>query len=176
VAAIECLVANDSSAHIYGTSPGNQRIEAWWSFYRRYCSQWWIELFESLVDFGALHPGCDKDMECLRYCFMTLIQSDLDSVRHEWNTHRIRPSPGARCPAGIPDELFFLPQPPAVNCLITDTSDLPQEVLDELEEPQMCDSLDFKSYLDYLCAFNGWERPTNHEAATQLFFNLIVNV
>jgi len=87
MAAIECLVTNDASAHIYGTSRGNQRIEAWWSFFRRYRSQWWIELFERLVEFGAFHPGCEKELECLRYCFMDLVQKDLDKARREWNTH-----------------------------------------------------------------------------------------
>ena len=176
MAAIQCLVSNDASAHIYGTSPGNQRIEAWWSFFRRYRSQWWIEVLESLVEFGAFHPGCDKEVECLRYCFMDLVQKDLDEARREWNTHRIRPSRGARCPAGVPDELYFVPQPPAVNCLLTDVGDLPQEVLAELEEPQTCDSSDFQSYLDYICGFNNWDRPTDHETATQLYFNLIHTV
>jgi len=31
-AAIQCFVADDCSAHVYGTSLGNQQIEAWWSF------------------------------------------------------------------------------------------------------------------------------------------------
>ena len=41
-------------------------------------------------------------------------------------------------------------------------------MLDELGEPKICDSSDFQSYLDYLCVFNSWQRPTEHEAATQL--------
>jgi len=45
IAAIQAFVAGNQQAHVYGTSPGNQRIEAWWSFYRRLRSQWWIELF-----------------------------------------------------------------------------------------------------------------------------------
>ena len=65
MAAIECLVTNDASAHIYGTSPGKQRIKAWWSFFQRYRSQWWIKVFEKLVEFGAFHPECDKEVECL---------------------------------------------------------------------------------------------------------------
>jgi len=35
IAAIQAFVAGTCRAHTYGTSPGNQRIEAWWSFYRR---------------------------------------------------------------------------------------------------------------------------------------------
>ncbi len=94
VAAIQSLVAGSTSGHIYGTSPGNQRIEAWWSFFRRYRSQWWIEVFEDLVEFGAFHTGCVMEIECLRFCFMAVIQADLDEVRRQWNTHRIRPSAG----------------------------------------------------------------------------------
>jgi len=176
VAAIQCSATDDTSAHVYGTSPGNQRIEAWWSFFRRYRSQWWIELFENLIDCGAFQPGSEKHVETLRYCFMNVIQNDLDSVRHQWNTHRIRPSAGARCPAGVPDELFHFPQPPAVNCLLTNTAELPQEVLEELDEPQICESSDFQDYLDYLCAFNSCQRPTEHESAVQLFLNLVAIV
>lgn len=33
IAAIQSLVTGSTSGHRYGTSPGNQRIEAWWSFF-----------------------------------------------------------------------------------------------------------------------------------------------
>ena len=46
--------------------------------------------------------------DCLRYCFMDLIQAELDYVAHEWNIHRIRPS--NYNPGGIPDKLYFLPE------------------------------------------------------------------
>ena len=48
--------------------------------------------------------------DCLQFCFMHILQRELDAVVHEWNTHRIRPSKDCLVPAGIPDELFFLPQ------------------------------------------------------------------
>ena len=41
---------------------------------------------------------------------MHIIQQELDILVCEWNTHRIRPSKDCFVPAGIPDELFFLPQ------------------------------------------------------------------
>jgi len=174
VAAIQCFVADDCSAHVYGTSLGNQRIEAWWSFFRRCRSQWWIELFEDLVAFEVFHPGCEKEVECLRYCFMEVIQQDLDAVRQQWNTHRIRPSAGARCPAGVPDELFYLPRPPAINCMRTPIRNLPPQITDELEVPQICVNVDLKAYFDYLCHFHNWEKPTNPDSATQLYFKLVM--
>ena len=35
MAAMQCEFRQDVGAHIYGSSPANQRIEGWWSFYRR---------------------------------------------------------------------------------------------------------------------------------------------
>jgi Uri superfamily endonuclease len=35
-----------SNSHKYGTSPSNQRIEAWWSYYRRGRSSWWIDFLK----------------------------------------------------------------------------------------------------------------------------------
>ena len=69
-------------------------------------------------------------------------------------TNAVATAEGAGCPVGIPDELFNLLQPPAVNSLITDTAALPQQVLDEMKEPQTCKSSDFQSYLDYICTLN----------------------
>ena len=47
---------------------------------------------------------------CLRYCFMGILQKELNSVDSSWNEHLIRGSNMSECPNGIPDELFFLPE------------------------------------------------------------------
>lgn len=173
VAAIQASVTGSATGHIYGTSPGNQRIEAWWSFLRRNRSQWWIDYFEHLVGFGVFHPGSAKEIECIRYCFGSALQKDLDIVRQQWNTHRIRPSAGACCPAGVPDELFYLPQLPAVNCMVRDAMQLPQEVIDELKDQHLCEHAGYEEYFDYLCDFHGWaSRPTDAESAAELYFRL----
>ena len=173
IAAIQSLVTGSTSGHRYGTSPGNQRIEAWWSFFRRHRSQWWIELFEDLIDFGALHPGCVMEVECLRFCFMGVLQQDLDEVRCQWNTHRIRPSAGSRCPPGIPDELFYLPTSPWVDCMLRNIDPLPLEITDQLIEPRSCDNPDCESYFSYLCTFHGWPVPHDADSATELYFKLL---
>ena len=150
VAAIQASVFGDVSAHRYGTSPGNQRIEAWWSFFRRNRSQFWLEVFEELNESGTFHPENHKEVECLRYCFMAVIQSDLDEIRRHWNTHRIRPSVGSRCSAGIPDVLFYLPHPPAVDCAFRSDVQLPDHLLQQLVEPRACEDNNIAEYLQYL--------------------------
>jgi hypothetical protein len=173
IAAVQSFVTGSTSGHVYGTSPGNQRIEAWWSFFRRYRTQWWIELFEGLTEYGAFHPGCIIETECLRFCFMALIQKDLDEVRRQWNTHRIRPSAGSRCPAGIPDELYYLPELPAVDCTLSGGNPLPNEVLAQLAEPRFCEDIDRQNYFKYLCNFHNWCLPVDVDSASELYFNLL---
>ena len=51
-----------------------------------------------------------QNRDCLCLCFMHIIQRELNTLVHEWNTHRVRPSRNCSLPGGIPDELFFLPQ------------------------------------------------------------------
>ena len=43
----------------------------------------------------------------LWYCFTKALQKELDSVKEQWNTHRIRESRNDTVP-GRPDSLFFL--------------------------------------------------------------------
>ena len=37
-------------AHRYGESKRNQRIESWWSCFRKTRSSWWINLVKDLMD------------------------------------------------------------------------------------------------------------------------------
>ena len=59
---------------------------------------------------------CQNCRDCLQFCFMHIIQQELDSIKREWNTHRIRGSKDRLVPAGIPEELFFLPQVHGMTC------------------------------------------------------------
>ncbi|XP_031573563.1 uncharacterized protein LOC116307446 [Actinia tenebrosa] len=99
-----------SYGHRYISSTANQRIEAWWSIFRKSQSNWWLELFKDLKESGSFCNGNIIHVYCLRYCFMNIIQKELDSVAANWNEHRIRKNSTAECPNGIPDELFFLPE------------------------------------------------------------------
>jgi hypothetical protein len=54
-------------SHNYGSSPANQRIEAWWSFLRRSRSSWWIDLFQDMSHQGILELGNVYHMEWSHY-------------------------------------------------------------------------------------------------------------
>lgn len=109
VAAAQCWFTNDIGSHMYGTSQHNQRIEAWWSFFRRSRMTWWINFFKDLVERSICTTGNQLEMECLWFCFASLIQQDLNHVKDHWNSHYIRSSRHETI-SGRPNELFYLPE------------------------------------------------------------------
>ena len=130
MAAAQCFLRQDGDdlfagidAHKYGSSPSNQRIEGWWSFFRRGRTDWWINFFKDMSESGMLNIGNQLHMECLWFCFSSILQKDLDGVIEHWNTHRIRRSRHGTVP-GVPDVLYFLPK-------TSGRSDCKVEVTDE---------------------------------------------
>ncbi|GAA6088018.1 uncharacterized protein LOC125145715 [Tachysurus ichikawai] len=76
----------------------NQRIESWWSSFRKLRAQFWIELFGDLRNEGHFN-GSIKHQFLLQFCFQNVLQ--VDEFVELWNKHRIRPSRLAMCPGGI---------------------------------------------------------------------------
>ncbi|CAM4619244.1 unnamed protein product [Leuciscus chuanchicus] len=115
MAAIHCSLREDhtdefagSLSHMYGTSTANQRIESWWSFFRKQRTQFWMDLFSDLRErhyFNGTH-----EHKCLvRYVFLGIFQKELDEHRELWNNHTIRPVRQSRCPSGKPETMYHLP-------------------------------------------------------------------
>jgi hypothetical protein len=58
-----------------------------------------------------LHDGDPVHIECVRFCFLSLIQQDLDNVDEMWNHHRIRRQVEIESPTGVsPDMMYHKPQ------------------------------------------------------------------
>ena len=85
---------------VYGKSTANQRIEAWWSILRRQASDWWINFCKKkLRDDGLIRDHDALSMACLRFCFMGVLQRELNQVAILWNQHTIqikKNNPGPR--------------------------------------------------------------------------------
>ena len=109
VAPAQCFFIGNDLAHIYGTSPHKHRIEGWWSYLRQHLTTWWINFFKALLEQQVFTTGNELQMECLWFCFATLIQQDLDRLKEHWNTHYIRES-RHNTVKGRPNELFYLPE------------------------------------------------------------------
>ena len=49
-------------------------------------------------------------VECLRYCFMQVIQADIDRIAEHWNSHEIRQQMQSIIPSGKPELLYYVPE------------------------------------------------------------------
>ena len=102
---VDSVAGNKS--FMYGTSTSNQRIEAWWSIFKKSRTAWWINYFKDAIDQGIYDPSLVEHKECMKFSFMNLIQNDLDETKLLWNNHRIRKVRNSECPNGKPDILYF---------------------------------------------------------------------
>ena len=105
---------DDLAGHLsflFRKSIANQRIEAFWSQFRRSCSDWWIQFFKGLVHSGAYNNTDFLPVECFKFAFFPVIQKELENIKDNWNSHRIRKSlqsSNEGRPAGRPDILYFV--------------------------------------------------------------------
>ncbi|KAE8284603.1 hypothetical protein D5F01_LYC17938 [Larimichthys crocea] len=93
--------------YIKGASTANQQIESWWGFLRRESMEFYISLFNDLKDRG-LFDGAYLDRSLIQFCFIGIIQDELDETIHVWDSHVIRPSKNDRVPNGQPRIMYML--------------------------------------------------------------------
>jgi len=121
---------------------------------------------------GMLDTSNVNHVECIRYCFMDVIQDELNNFLLFWNSHRIRHSAGAGCPGGVPDQLYFLPPDGAHDCGIVVSPATATSFSVHVAQPKVCVSDDFREYLDYLTNFYGLGMPAVWQDAVSLFMKL----
>ncbi|MEQ2208696.1 hypothetical protein XENOCAPTIV_011918 [Xenoophorus captivus] len=74
----------------------------------RLMSQFWMDLFNDLRE-RPLFNGSRQHMSLVRYCFLGVLQKELDEYKQLWNTHTIRPVRQSKCPSGKPEAMYHLP-------------------------------------------------------------------
>ncbi|OWF36819.1 uncharacterized protein LOC110441094 [Mizuhopecten yessoensis] len=70
---------SEKQSFIYGRSTANQRIEMFWNFLRRQCCQFLMDSL-SFPDDEALFDGYFIDKNLVQFCFLHLLQADLDEM------------------------------------------------------------------------------------------------
>ena len=64
---------------------------------------------KGLYETGNLDPSKPFHLEVKRFCFIELIQIELDKVKDMWNNHKIRPVRNGECPSSRPNVLYIAP-------------------------------------------------------------------
>lgn len=172
MATMQCMFRDDATAHVYGRSTANQRIECWWSQFRRNRSTWWMNFFKDLVETEIYCPGNELQTECLWFCYSGVIQEDLNFVQQHWNTHSIRRSSHDTI-SGKPDELFSLPENKGGEDKLHPVSEgMIEFVAENLLQFDEATNL-YQEYFEYLVANTNLQMPTNWREASALYDELI---
>lgn len=161
-------------AHKYVKSVRNQRIEGYWSHFRKQRSSWWIDFFADLHESDISDLTSEIHTEVLWFCFADILQDDLDKVKDYWNSHRIRKSKHATV-SGVPDMMYFLPEEfGAIDCLFP-VSDKLREMENKLQEMSGEDETDpvWEEYFQYVMERNSLSHPTSIFEAGKLFEKLV---
>ena len=166
--------SSGDNSFIYGKSTSNQRIESWWSQLRRSCADWWISYFKDL-EYRALF--CNEDIihvECLKFCFMSILQNELHEAAKLWNTHVIRPSHNEHSPSGRPDTLYCIPEATGTVNYLVNVENADIELVDKLccDERPIC-LQEFEELALIVMEENGFLFPENHTDAEQLYLELV---
>ncbi|XP_046863347.1 uncharacterized protein LOC124457101 [Xenia sp. Carnegie-2017] len=171
VAAAQCYFTNDDQSHVYGTSQHNQRIEGWWSYFRRSRANWWINFFKDLMNQEVVSTGNELEMECLWFCFSSLFQQDLNHVKDHWNTHYIRRSRFDTVP-GRPNKLYYLPERHNSEDFLQPVS---QYQCDQVLQTNYLDEnkSEYEEYFVHVMDQAGLELPLDWRQALDLYNELI---
>lgn len=101
--------AGDNS-FMYGKSVSNQRIEAWWRQLRKNSTDWWIINVKDLRDRGLYSDGDILHVECLKFCYMPVLRSELQRTAIHYCKHVVDNSD-----VDVADDLCSCP--PLPDCL-----------------------------------------------------------
>lgn len=166
------------NSFMYGRSTANQRIEAWWSMFRRQCSNFWINLFKDMQTAGLIDVEDPVHIECLRFCFLGLIQRDVDRMKNEWNTHHIQTKRHLHGIRGKPDKMFYLPEEYNTQSYgKINRHDELQEIEQELESDEGdADVINLNIVRIATILLPDWETPENVEEAQNLYCLLIQRI
>lgn len=166
-------------SYITGRSSGNQRIERLWGTLRTTFTDYWRNKFQDFRDSGTVDIENLLHIECLRFCYLPIIQEQLDIFVMNWNAHRIRAQRNLRIPHGIPDVLYYQPEIYESNeyshplpCSLGTIRDISSEFTSEY--PSRGCSDDFLQIIELTTGMARGQSPSVQtvEEADELFFAL----
>ena len=164
----------------YGQSVSNQRIECWWGFLRKTETDWWMNFFKNLREEGLFDDSDAVHVECLKFCFMNLLDQELKRVAQNWNLHKIRPSSSnLETPSGRPDTLFFLPALSETSDYILPFTDEDMNVAEELcctERIPNENRVAFAELAHMIMEDLALQMPRNADEALALYVDLLQSI
>ena len=105
---LQTFFTGSNESFFYAASVRNQRIEALWSRVKKFRTSLWIDFFQSMTSQQLFKPSLIAHQECLLFCFLPILQQELNIFMQTWNLRQVRQS--SHAPGGKPDVLFYAPE------------------------------------------------------------------
>ncbi|XP_032365456.1 uncharacterized protein LOC116680989 [Etheostoma spectabile] len=158
---------------LYGRSTANQRIEGWWGTLRKQSAQFWMNLFQTFQDDGHF-TGDFLDKSLIQFCFLNLVQDELDEVVNTWNSHKIRPRSSDDVASGRPFVMYSFPELHSAEDRLKPIA--MEEVTLCMEECTPKGQFPCNETVFELCCLlmeeKGWDAPADPLAAADLYIML----
>ncbi|XP_036066803.1 uncharacterized protein LOC118598288 [Oryzias melastigma] len=167
---------HDGSAidsYIEGASTSNLRIESWWGFLRKESMEYYISMLIDLKDRG-LFDGAYLDRNLIQFCFIGIIQDELDKTISVWNSHIIRPSKNDRVPSGRPKVMYMFPELYSTNDCVSPVDDADVQLCHAnctFRPTVPCDT-DIYDLCNILMAESDLQLPNDAHQALNLYLHL----
>ena len=134
---------------------------------------WWMNFFKDMIDRDIVNTANPLRMECLWFCFSSVLQKELDSIKEHWNSHYIRHSRHNTI-AGKPDVLYHLPESVGAESHIKPVTELQVEDMSQYCEDAQEVANDYQEYFIHVCDNEiRISSPTNWRESTELYDQLI---
>ena len=171
---LQVFFTGKNDSFLYAASTRNQRIESFWSRLKKYKLAWWIEFFSDMVNMKLYVPSRVSHQEVMLFCFLPVLQAEMNDFVRLWNTRFVRQS--AAAPGGVPDVLFYTPCAIRYNSQgIKVESDDIKVALDVLgiEHHPVSKDIEIHELLICYVQLKGYSFPRDLESALDLFAKLV---
>ena len=171
---LQVYFTKNAESFVYASSTRNQRIECLWSRLKKFPLNWWINFFSEITKISLFKPHLSSHQECLLFCFLPIIQAELNEVIQTWNLRHVRQS--AAAPGAKPDVLFHVTETVGFETKGISVSDSDLNIANHvlgIQHHPVYKNIDLHNLLNCYVDLNEITIPRSAEEALDLYVSLL---
>ena len=141
---------------------------------KKFRLNWWINFFSGITKISLFKPHLSSHQECLLFCFLPIIQAELNEVVQTWNLRHVRQS--ASAPGGKPDVLFHVPETIGFEAKRISVSDSDLNIVNHvlgMQHHLVYQNIDLHNLLNCCVHLNEITIPRSAEEALAMYVSLL---